>query len=278
MGRVDNRVAFITGAARGQGRSHAIRLAEEGADIIAVDVCAPVETTVYDMSSPEDLLETVRMVRALGRRIIGRQVDIRDYTALAEVAEEGAIELGRLDIVSSNAGISTIAGSSLDVSPAEWQAMIDVNLTGQWNTIRATVPHILAGGAGGSVIITSSSAGLRGYRNIAHYVAAKHALVGMMRTLANEYGKDGIRFNTVHPTNVDTPLLLNDQMFRLFCPGLDSPGEADFVPAAREMHLLPVPWVNPVDVSNAVLFLASDEARYITGVALPIDAGAVIKT
>ncbi len=277
MGRVEGKVAFITGAARGQGRSHAVRLAQEGADIIAVDACAPIETVMYKASTPADLEETVRLVEAEDRRIVALQADVRDEAALGAALAEGVAKLGRLDIVACNAGIATIVGPSIELSALDWQVMIDVNLTGQWNTCKVAIPHILESGGGGSVIITSSAAGLVGYANVAHYVAAKHAVVGMMRTLANEYGAQGIRFNTVHPTNVNSDMLMHEESYRLFRPDLEHPTEADFAEAAQTMQLMPIPWIEPIDVSNALLWLASDEARYVTGITLPIDGGSVAK-
>jgi (+)-trans-carveol dehydrogenase len=277
MGRVEGKVAFITGAARGQGRSHAIRLAQEGADIIAIDVCEKIPGTVYDGATEEDLAETVRQVEALDRRIVAAKADVRDYAALKGALDEGVAQLGRLDIVSANAGISTSPGPAESMSDETWQTMIDINLTGVWHTAKAAIPHLKAGGRGGSIILTSSAAGLMGYPNVAHYVSAKHGVVGLMRTLALELAPDLIRVNSVHPTQVDTDMIQNEATYRLFLPDIPNPTRADFEPASQAMNALPIPWVEAVDISNAVLFLASDEARYITGVTLPVDAGAVIK-
>jgi (+)-trans-carveol dehydrogenase len=278
MGRVEGKVAFITGAARGQGRSHAIRLAEEGADIIAVDLCGQIDSVPYPMATPEDLDQTVKAVEALDRRIIATQADVRDGAALRAAVDDGVAQLGRLDIVSANAGIaSTAADGTTALSDRDWQDMIDVNLTGVWQTCKATVPHLLAGGRGGSIILTSSAAGLMAYPNIGHYVAAKHGVVGLMRTLALELAPHSIRVNSLHPTQVDTPMIMNETIFKLFMPDAENPTREGFAPASQEMNALPIPWVEAVDISNALLFLASDEARYITGVTLPIDAGAIIK-
>jgi (+)-trans-carveol dehydrogenase len=277
MGRVEGKVAFITGAARGQGRSHALRLAQEGADIIAVDLCAQVGTVPYPMATPEDLAETVKEVEALDRRIIATQADVRDYDALRSAVDDGVAQLGRLDIVSANAGIAGTADGTSNLTEPEWQDMIDINLTGVWHATKATVPHLIAGGRGGSIILTSSAAGLMAYPNIGHYVAAKHGVVGLMRTLALELAPHSIRVNSLHPTQVDTPMIMNETIFRLFMPDQENPTREDFAPASQEMNALPIPWVEAVDISNALLFLASDEARYITGVTLPIDAGATIK-
>jgi SDR family mycofactocin-dependent oxidoreductase len=272
-GRVEGKVAFITGAARGQGRSHAIRLAQEGADIIAVDLCGPVASVRYDLPSLEDLAQTVKEVQALDRRIIATQAEVRDYDAIKAALDAGVAQLGRLDIVSANAGIATYGlGAQLDEQT--WQETIDINLTGVWHAAKAAIPHLRAAG-GGSIILTSSTAGLKAIPNMAHYVAAKHGVVGLMRTLALELAPEKIRVNTVHPTSVDTGMIQNPQLYALFAPDLD---EAD---RTRERvgerfaahHALAIPWVEPVDISNAVLWLASDEARYVTGVTLPVDAG-----
>jgi SDR family mycofactocin-dependent oxidoreductase len=277
MGRVEGKVAFITGAARGQGRSHAIRLAEEGADIIAVDLCGQIDSVPYPMGTPEDLDQTVKAVEALDRRIIATQADVRDGAALKAAVDDGVAQLGRLDIVAGNAGIASTADGTAMLPDRDWQDMIDVNLTGVWQTCKATVPHLLAGGRGGSIILTSSAAGLMAYPNIGHYVAAKHGVVGLMRTLALELAPHNIRVNSLHPTQVDTPMIMNETVYRLFMPDEEHPTAAGFAPVSQEMNALPIPWVEPVDISNALLFLASDEARYITGVTLPIDAGATIK-
>ncbi|WP_382306445.1 mycofactocin-coupled SDR family oxidoreductase [Herbiconiux sp. UC225_62] len=277
MGRVDGKVAFITGAARGQGRSHAIRLAQEGADIIAIDICEAIPENPYDPATEEDLAETVRQVEALDRRIIASKADVRDFDQLKGALDEGVAQLGRLDIVSANAGISGSPNRSENIPDAEWKNMIDINLGGVWRTAKAAIPHIRAGGRGGSIILTSSDAGLFPYENISHYVSAKHGVVGLMRTLALELAPDFIRVNSIHPTTVDTPMVQNDAIYRLFRPDLENPTKQDFADAATVMNALPIPWVEAVDISNAVLWLASDESRYVTGVTLPVDAGAAIK-
>jgi (+)-trans-carveol dehydrogenase len=273
MGRLENKVAFITGAARGQGRSHAVRLAQEGADIIAVDICEQIETVPYPMSTEEDLEETVRLVEEQDRRIFARKADVRDFDGLKAAVDAGVAELGRLDVVVANAGISGFGGA-LDLTPQQWSDVIDVDQTGVFLTCKAGIPHLLEGGNGGSVIITSSAAGLHAFANLAHYASAKHALVGLMRVLAVEFGPSKIRVNSIHPTQVNTPMLMNDQIYPLFCPDVENPGPDDLAPVSQAMHTLPVPWVEAVDISNAVLFLASEEGRYITGVALAVDAGA----
>jgi (+)-trans-carveol dehydrogenase len=276
-GRVEGKVAFITGAARGQGRAHAVRLAQEGADIIAVDICKQIETVSIPLSTPEDLAETADLVKGHNRRIYTAEVDVRDYAALKAAVDAGVEQLGRLDIIVANAGIGN-GGATLDkTSEKDWTDMIDVNLSGVWKTVKAGVPHILAGGNGGSIILTSSVGGLKAYPHTGHYVAAKHGVVGLMRTFAVELGQHMIRVNSVHPTNVNTPLFMNEPTMKLFRPDLENPGPDDLKAIAQMMHTLPVGWVEPEDISNAVLFLASDESRYVTGVTLPIDAGSCLK-
>jgi (+)-trans-carveol dehydrogenase len=276
-GRVEGKVAFITGAARGQGRSHAVRLAQEGADIIAIDVCKPIEGVAVAPSTPEDLAETADLVKGHNRRIYTAEVDVRDYDALKAAVDTGVEQLGRLDIIVANAGIGN-GGATLDkTSERDWTDMIDVNLGGVWKTVKAGVPHILEGGRGGSIILTSSVGGLKAYPHTGHYVAAKHGVVGLMRTFAVELGQHNIRVNSVHPTNVNTPLFMNEGTMKLFRPDLENPGPDDLAVVAQMMHVLPVGWVEPEDISNAVLFLVSDEARYVTGVTLPIDAGSCLK-
>lgn len=272
MGKLDGKVAFITGAARGQGRSHAVRLAQEGADIIAVDTSTQVETVPYDTARADDLTETVRQVEALDRRILAADVDVRDLAGLTHIAEEGATELGRVDIVLANAGISTMA-PTLEMTEVMWQTMIDINLTGVWKTVRAAVPHIVAGGRGGSVVITSSLAALTANESFAHYTAAKTGLIGLMRVLAKELAPQSIRVNSVHPTTVATEMILNDATYRLFRPELATPGRVHFEEAARKLNMLPVSMVEASDITEAILYLVSDSGRYVTGTTHVIDAG-----
>ena len=282
-GRVEGKVAFITGAARGQGRAHAVRLAQEGADIIAIDICKQIEGFLNPPSTPEDLAKTADLVRGHNRRIFTAEIDVRDYEALKAAVDSGVEELGRLDVIVANAGISNAGsddGDTLDkVSERDWQDMIDVNLSGVWKTVKAGVPHILAGGRGGSIVLTSSVNGFKAYTNLllGHYVASKHGVVGLMRAFAVELGQHMIRVNSVHPTFVNTPMLLNEGLYRMVRPDLENPGPDDLAPFCQAFHTLPIPWVQAADISNAVLFLASDESRYITGVTLPIDAGQCLK-
>lgn len=271
-GRLTNKIALITGAARGIGRAQAVRFAEEGADIVAVDVCGPIDTVHVPSSTPDDLAETASLVERAGGRVVTEIVDVRDSEELRAAADRGAAELGGIDIVCATAGV-TSRGNAVELSEAAWRIMLDVNLTGVWNTCTASAPHLISRGAG-SMVLVSSIAGLRGLIGVAHYTAAKHGVVGLMRSLAHDLAPHGVRVNCVHPTNVDTPLIQNDLVRSGFRPDLDRPPTRDeFAAAATRMNLLAVPWVQPVDVANASLFLASDEARYITAVSLPVDAG-----
>jgi (+)-trans-carveol dehydrogenase len=275
--RLEGKVAFITGAARGQGRSHAVRLAQEGAGIIAVDICKPIDSVQVPLSTSQDLAETAGLVKALNRQIYTAEVDTRDYDALKAAVDTGVDQLGRLDVIVANAGIANGGDLLHETGDQDWTDMIDVNLAGVWKTVKAGVPHILAGGRGGSIILTSSVGGLKAYPHTGHYVAAKHGVVGLMRTFAVELGQHHIRCNSVHPTNVNTPMFMNEPTFRMFRPDLENPGPEDLAVIGQMMHVLPVGWVEPEDISNAVLFLASDESRYVTGVTLPVDAGSCLK-
>ena len=277
-GRMEGKVAFITGAARGQGRRHALRLAEEGADIVAVDICENIDTVTpyYPLATEEELAETVKAVEAHDRRILARKADTRDLAGLQAVFDEGLAEFGHIDTVVANAGIATY-GKSWELTAEQWKDMIDVNLTGVFHTARVAIPSMIAAERGGSIIFTSSIGGLKGIQHVAHYVSAKHGIVGLMRTLANELGPHRIRVNTVHPTNVDTIMIQNPGTYAMFSPGDPEPSQEKAMPGFLSLNTLPVPWIEPVDVSNAVLFLASDEARYVTGVTLPVDAGAAVK-
>jgi SDR family mycofactocin-dependent oxidoreductase len=263
MARLEGKVAFITGAARGQGRSHAVRLAEEGADIIAIDI-----------GSPTDLAQTVKEVEALDRRIVASQADVRDSGGLTAALDDGVARLGRLDIVVANAGIVSF-GTAEELTEQAWRDVIDVNLTGVWHTVKAAIPHLRAAG-GGSIIIIGT--GLKGEPNLGHYAAAKHGVVGLMQSLANELAPDMVRVNTVHPSAVDNDMIHNQALYHQLLP--DHQGDItrqEIEPVFQTLNALPIPWVESVDISNAVLFLASDEARYITGVTLPVDAGASVK-
>jgi SDR family mycofactocin-dependent oxidoreductase len=274
MGQLTGQVAFITGAARGQGRSHALRLAEEGADIIAVDIGHDIDSVYVPLGTAADLAQTVKLVEATDHRIIARQADVRDQAALDAVVAEGLAELGHIDVVCANAGVST-KGKTWELTDAEWQDVIDVNLTGVWRTVKAAVPAMIEAGRGGCIVLTSSLAGLKGYSNIAAYVAAKHGVNGLMRTLANELGPHRIRVNSVCPGLIHTDLMMNDATYALFRPEIDHPTKEDALEVFRAMQVLPTDYLDPVDVSNAIVYLASAAARYVTGVAFPIDAGQI---
>ena len=271
-GLLAGQVAVVTGAARGQGRSHALALAREGASIIALDACAPIATVPYPLPAKEDLEDTAEQVRALGAQVIHGVVDVRDLAGMERFVSDAVATLGRLDVVCANAGIST-PSPTLTMTEEAWQTTIDINLTGAWKTCRATVPHVIAGGRGGAVIITSSSATAMISKNIAHYTASKHGLIGFMRVLAKELAPHRIRVNTLHPTGVRTPMILNEPMYRLFRPDLENPDQEDFESAARSHHALGVSAVDPEDVSAAVIYLASAAGRYVTGSTFMLDAG-----
>jgi SDR family mycofactocin-dependent oxidoreductase len=276
VGVLEGKIAFITGAARGQGRSHAVRLAQEGADIIAVDLCAQPETVSVPGATPEDLAETVRQVEALDRRIVSRVADIRDLAALTEIASEGVSELGGLDIVIGNAGVWAVGDEepqSLAERSKTWRETVDINLTGAWNTIEATVPHLLEGGKGGAIVLTSSTAALRSMsiNSLAQtaYTAAKHGVIGLMRNYAVELAPYSIRVNTIAPTSTATPMIMNPVTERYAANHPETVG--------LMTNLLPVPAVDPVDISNGILYLVSPAGRYVTGITLPVDAGFCVK-
>jgi len=273
MGKLEGKVAFITGAARGQGRSHAVRLAQEGADIIAIDLMGPVASVAYPMSTPEDMQQTVKEVEALDRRIIASQADVRDIAALRTAVAQGTAELGPVDIILANAGIAPQGGPDADQDLA-FHEVLEVNLAGVRNTVQAAVPSMIEKGQGGAIVLTSSTQGLTGRGGDGSgggegYAAAKHGVVGLMRTYANWLAKYSIRVNTVHPTGVNTPMVVNEVMQRYIT---ENPEIANAL-----QNLLPVPMIEAVDISNAIAFLVSDDARYITGVTLPVDAGFTVR-
>ena len=272
MGKLDGKVAVITGAARGQGRSHALRFAEEGADIIALDLCADVSTVPYGLANPQDLADTARAVEQQDRRVVAIEVDVRDGSAMKRAVADGVEQLGRLDIVLTNAGVGSFAPVS-DMAEQVWHDMIDINLTGVFHTVQAALPHLNDGSA---LVLTGSTASIKAAATMAHYTAAKYGVVGLMRALALELGPRSIRVNAVLPTTVDTAMVHNPALYNLFFPDASSTSREDMATALTTLHALPIPWVEPVDISNACLFLASDDARYITGTALPVDAGWLI--
>ena len=263
-GRLAGKVALVTGAARGQGRSHAVRFAAEGADVIALDLDTPVAGVDYMTATAEDLATTARLVEEAGGRVVTADVDVRDAAGMAAAVAGGVDELGRLDVVVANAGVCAIRRWD-EMTPALWDTVIGINLTGVWNTCTAAVPHLLDAGAG-SMILISSTAGLKGQPFLTAYVASKHGVVGIMRSLANELASKHIRVNSLHPTGVDTPML-NGMV------GLTERIGDDPEVGALFRNSLPVDLVGSDDISNAVLFLASDESRYVTALAMTVDAG-----
>ena len=280
MGRVQGKVAFVTGAGRGQGRSHAVRLAEEGADIIAVDRCEDFETVGYPMATPEDLEETAQFIEKTGQRVVTAKVDVSDAVKLKSALEDGISELGKLGIVVTTAGIAGMKGS------ANMQAWIDVmntNLVGTINAIHVALPHLTEGA---SIIATGSTAALMDVAKNdnpgtdpggAAYLHSKRLLSQYVHNLAAELAPRGIRANVVHPTNTNTPMLQSTPMYKSFRPDLENPTQAAAEPVFYVQQAMKVPWVEPVDISNAVLWLASDEARYVTGMQLRVDAGGYLK-
>jgi len=280
MGRVQGKVAFVTGAGRGQGRSHAVRLAEEGADIIAVDICHDVDTVKYPLSTPDDLKETARLVEAKDRRIVAVEADVRERAQLIAALDRGIAELGRLDIVVAQAGILS---QKSEQQLQAWTDVVDTNLIGIINAVHAALPHLTSGA---SIIATGSTAA---YMNVlpmqqvgtdpggVAYMVAKRLLSQFMHDLARELAPRQIRANVIHPTNVNTDMLHNEGMYRSFRPDLEAPTREDATPAFHVQQAMPIPWIEPVDISNAVLFLASDEARYVTGMQLRVDAGGYLK-
>jgi SDR family mycofactocin-dependent oxidoreductase len=265
MSGLCDKVVVVTGAARGMGRAHCERFADEGADVIAIDIPAAVD----------ELRETATEVEKRGRRCVTATADVTDFATLNAAVDAGVAELGRLDVIVANAGIYPAGAPTWELTEELWCRTLDVNLTGVWHTVKAGLAHF--GDEGGSVVLISSTNGLRGTANTAHYTSSKHAVVGLARTLANEVGERRIRVNTVHPGAVATAMILNDVTLRQLRPDLEEPTVDDAAEALTARHLLPVPWVEPVDVANAVVFLASDEARYITGTQVVVDAGLLAK-
>lgn len=271
MGSLDGKVAFITGVARGQGRSHAVRLAAEGASIIGVDICADIASNGYPMASREELQETVELVESAGGKMVAAVADVRDFHALRAALDHGVEQFGRLDIVLANAGIATMAFRELTIDEEleQWTDVVDVNLVGAFHTAKAAIPHLIAGQRGGSIVFTSSTAGLKGFGGLQGgglgYAASKHGIVGLMRTLANALAPQNIRVNTVHPTAVRTMMAVNPAMVSFL---ENYPGGGPHL-----QNPLPVDMLEPEDVSAAIAYLVSDDAKYVTGVTFPVDAG-----
>jgi len=274
--RFEDKVVFITGAARGQGRSHAVRFAAEGARVIGIDVCADQPATPYPLATEEDLAETVRQVEAAGGAMHAEVADVRELDAVRTAVRAGMERFGRLDVIVANAGIYS-PGPVQWLSSEGWDETIGINLTGVFNTVRAGVKRMIEQDEGGAIVITSSTAGLKGFYGSPAYNASKHGVVGFMRSIALELAPNRIRVNTVHPTSVDTPMIINDVFPRLVRMDLEDPTKDDAAEFLRPQQALDTPWVEANDISDAVLWLCSDEARYVTGTTLPIDAGALLK-
>lgn len=253
-----------------------MRLAEEGADIVALDLVEDIASVPYPLATKADLDETARQVGEAGGEIVYGRADVRDFDQVKEAAAEGVERFGRLDIVCANAGIISY-GPGHELSEQTWSDVIAVNLTGVWHTVKVCVPHMLANGHGGSIIITSSMAGLKGLANTAHYTAAKHGVVGLMKVFATELATEGVRVNCVHPTSVNTDMLHNEPTYNLFRPGLEHATLEDAMDGFRFVNSMPTPWIEASDVSAAVAWLASDESRFVTGISLPVDAGFLLR-
>lgn len=279
MQRFLGRAVFITGAARGQGRSHAVRFAREGADVVLTDLCGPADGVAYPLAGEADLRHTADLVRAEGARAVTAVADVRVQDQLDAAVAAGVEAFGRLDVVCANAGVYTRAENSWSMTEDQWNASIDIDLSGVWRTAKATVPAMIAAGNGGSIVITGSSNGYRAEEGHVSYSAAKLGVVGLMRTLAGELGRHGIRVNTIHPTMVRSGMTWSDQMVGLFLPGRTRADvdEKAFWDAMRPNHLLPFGAMDASDVSDVVLFLASDEGRHITATELPVDGGYIRK-
>jgi len=276
MNRLEGKVALITGAARGMGRSHAVRLAQEGAAIVALDICRDIDNASAGLASEADLAETALLVEKAGGSVVTLKADVRDLEALQRAASTAVDRFGSLDVVCANAAIASF-GPSWELSEEAWRDVMDVNLTGSWHTAKACLPVMIEADRGGSIVFVNSVNGLKAGPGISHYAASKHGVVGLMKSLASEAGRFGIRVNSVHPTMVGTAMTINEAAFRRYLPDVEEPTLADMERLMEGRHALDVPMIEAVDVSNAVLWLASDEARYVTGVTLPVDAGMLVR-
>jgi SDR family mycofactocin-dependent oxidoreductase len=277
MGQLDGQVAFITGLARGQGRSHALTLAREGADIIGLDLCGDIGSTTYPGSTPGDLDETARLIKETGREAVLSRADVRDYDEVKAAFDRGLQQLGRVDIVIPNAGICA-GGKTWDITDDAWRETIDINLTGAWHAVKAAVPTLIEQNQGGSVVFIGSTEALKGAENMSSYAASKHAITGLMTCLARELGQYNIRVNSVNPTCVDTNMIQNPYVWGLFDPENPTPTRESAQDAFTRTHILPVPWMEPVDVSRSILYLVGESGRYITASTLTIDAGFIVKS
>lgn len=270
---LDGAVAFISGVARGQGRSHAVRLAREGVKIIGFDLCAQIPTVPYEMTTPDDLAETVRLVKEAGSEIVAVTADVREQEQVQAALQAGLDAFGRLDIVLGNAGILHDYKKTWLIDEDDFRNVIDVNIVGVWHTVKAAVPVLIEQGQGGAIVLTGSGASISGIPNLAGYVASKHAVLGMMRTMAKELGRYQIRVNAVMPGNCNTPMFDNDGIKRLYVPDADVPSMEVFLQRAAAMSPMRNPYVEPADISEAIAFLVGPAGRLISGVALPIDGG-----
>lgn len=267
---LEGKIAVITGGARGQGRSHAVRLAREGADIVVCDLVDQLDSVPYPMAEPSDLDETVKLIEEIGRHCVAVHGDVRDTAAMKRLADRAMSEFGRIDILLANAGIMTVCDNTWELTDQQWDETVDVNLTGAFKVCRAVIPHMIEGGRGGSVVITSSVAGLRSYAAMTHYTVSKHGVVGLMRNLARELGAYGIRVNTVHPTGVATPMAFNEFFGEWLAP-------REELTKFMTENILPTGAIQASDVSDAVSWLVSDRAKWVTGATLPVDAGFLLK-
>jgi len=275
-GTLEGRVAFVTGAARGQGRAHAVRLAREGADVIVSDICAPASDTIpYPGTTPEELAETVRQVEAEGRKVLAREVDIRDDAALRQLVADGVEQFGRLDVLVANAGVLSW-GRLWELTDEQWNTVIDTNLTGTWRTLRAVVPAMIEAGNGGSIIVVSSAAGVKATPGNSHYAASKHGLTALTNSLAMEAGQYGIRVNSIHPYSVATPMTENDAMMEVFA------AHPSYLNAFAAMPYLPVgqsatgkrsDFMSVEEVADVVAWLAGDNSATLSGSQISVDRG-----
>lgn len=275
--RFAGRVAFISGVARGQGRQFAVDLAREGADIIGFDICEDIPGASTAMATEADLEETRALVEATGRLMVAERADVRDHAAVEAVLTKGLAAFGRVDIVVANAGILCGAGPFWEISLQNWKDTVDTDLTGVWHTVRAATPAMIEGGRGGAIIMIASAGATKGFQNITHYVAATTALVGMLKPMAAELGPHFIRVNALSPTNVNTAIYMTETNKRLFLPDNPAPTDEEYEIASRPQHVIPIGWMEPSDTSAALRFLASDDARYVTGLEMRVDAGVVLR-
>lgn len=271
MGRFDGKTVLITGGARGQGRSHALAFAREGADIVVTDIAKQVDTVPYTMSSEADLKETVAQVEALDQRCLAIQADARDTAAVNGAVAQAVDQFGKIDVLLVNHGLLSLS-TVADMSDEVWDDVISSDLTGVFKSVRAVIPHMVAQKSG-RIVATASMAGRTGLPTVAHYCAAKWGVIGFVKSVAREVAADGVTVNCVCPTNVDTDMIHNPAFYALFAPGVDNPTREDVIPGFQSLNAVPVPWIESIDISNAMMFLASDEARYITGEALHVSAG-----